>query len=102
MELFLRFLQQLESMRPFIPKKPRNAPEHTKRFNRAGRLGFAHISRFPTELIENSANGALGRIIVAANEHRGFTSGKLRIHHAGIPNRIERFDESKIAKFSLQ
>lgn len=40
-------------MSDFVAKKDRNTPEHTQRFDGAGRLGLAHIGCFPPELIKD-------------------------------------------------
>ena len=76
--------QQLESMHAVVPHEARDTPEHAERLDGPRRFGPAHIRSFPAELIQNSAYDLPGRVVVAANKHRGFAARKLRVDHAGV------------------
>src|SRR5271167_36032 len=85
--------QQFERVRPVIAKKARDAPEHAQGFDGARSRYAAHICRFPTELILNLAHGLLGCFMIAADEHGWLAALELRIHHAGVADRIEGLHE---------
>src|SRR5258706_12147528 len=89
-------------MNPVVAEKSGNAPKHTERLNGTGCLCFSHVDRFPTKLIEDSADNLLGRTIVATNEHAGLAALELRIHHAGASSGIECFHEVSALKLALK
>ena len=93
--------QQLESMHAVVPHEARDTPEHAERLDGPRRFGPAHIRSFPAELIQNSAYDLPGRVVVAANKHRGFAAWKLRIESAGVAHRVEGFHESGGGKLAL-
>jgi hypothetical protein len=94
--------QQLKRVDPVVLQEAGDAPEHAERFDRARGPGRAHVRRFPAELIQNHRHGFFRRVIVAANKHRGFPARKLRVHHAGTANGIERLHKPDSDKLALQ
>src|SRR5215471_218016 len=95
-------LQQLESVKPFIPQKARYTPEHAEGFNCTGCLGLAHIGRFPAELIQYAGHRLFSGIVVAANKHSGLAALKLRIDHADAAHGVERLDEASAFELALE
>ena len=69
-------------MNPVIAEKTRYAPKHAEWFNGTGRLGLAHVRRFPAELIEDCTYDRLRCLVVPANEDSWLAALELRVHHA--------------------
>src|SRR5208283_3594664 len=77
----LRHAQQLEGVSPTVLRQAGDAPQHAQWLDRAGGFDGPHVGRVPPELVENPSTFGFRALVISADEHRGRSAGKLRIHH---------------------
>ena len=98
-------LQQLEcSCRPVVMRDTRNAPEHTKGFDRARCFRPYPCLRTPSRTVPEFPPPSLGGIVIAADEHRRlsvFKSAGLRFG-AAPPTELNALTKLLFGKLCLE
>src|SRR6476620_11017553 len=94
--------QQPEGVHPLVFPKPRNAPELSQGLDSSRRHRTSHIDALPAEVLEQPGHHCLRLIVVAAVEHRRWSSRKQRVHHEAATYAVECLDEVNGREGSLE
>ena len=89
-------------MCPLIPEESREAPKDTKGFDSPGTGCLAHVSGFPTELVQDRDGLLFGSLLISADKHRGLAFLERGVDHKCIPNTTESFYEVDIRETVLE
>ena len=94
--------EKFEGVRPRVPQKARDAPQHAKRLDCARGFRFAHVFGFPSKFIQDLPDFRFRAFIIATNEHCRRTAGDLWINHEIISNGVECLYESRFRRQTLK